>query len=124
MDYIQIWGIFKPDQEATENDETLQAALSAQVCKTNFENRGAAVHDRNVPKKSQEPRSPKQASSNVLKLTQVVFDLKDEMGSMRKAMTNAGISFDKSPNEPKPREQSANGKQKDKFAGTAKMKNT
>ena len=42
---------------------------------------------------------------------------------MRKAMTRAGITFDKSPNEPQPREKSANGKQKGKFAGTAKMKN-
>ena len=42
---------------------------------------------------------------------------------MRKAVTKAGISFDKSPNGPKPREQSANGKQKGKFAGTVKTKN-
>ena len=79
----QIGGMFKPDDEATENDESLQAALSAQVCKANYENRGAAVYDRNVPKKSQESRSPKQASLDISKLTQVVFDLKAEMGSMR-----------------------------------------
>ena len=63
-----------------------------------------------------------QSISDFSKLMQVVFDMKAEMGSMCKAMTRA-ISFDKSPNEPKPREQSANGKQKGKFAGTAKMKN-
>ena len=45
------------------------------------------------------------------------------MGSMCMAMTRTGITFDKSPNEQQPREQSANGKQKGKFAGTAKMKN-
>ena len=39
---------------------------------------------------------------------------------MRRAMTNAGISFEKSPKGPKPREQSANGKQRNKFAGTVK----
>ena len=38
-------------------------------------------------------------------------------------MTRVGISFDKSPNKQKPREQAANGKQKGKFAGTAKTKN-
>jgi hypothetical protein len=35
---------------------------------------------------------------------------------MRKA---TGISFDRSPNKPWPREQAANGKQEGKFAGTA-----
>ena len=38
-------------------------------------------------------------------------------------MTNACISFEKSPSGPKPREQYANGKQKNKFAGAAKTKN-
>ena len=42
---------------------------------------------------------------------------------MLKAMSRAGISFDKSPNKQKPREQAANGKQKGKFAGTTRMKN-
>ncbi len=45
------------------------------------------------------------------------------MGSIRKAMIRSGISFDRSPNEQKPRESSANGKQKNNFAGTAKKKN-
>ena len=40
-----------------------------------------------------------------------------EMGIMRRAMTNAGISFDNAPNQRKPREQGAKGKQKGKFAG-------
>ena len=65
----QIKGIFKPDEGAKENEESLQAALSAQVRKTNYENRGAAVYDCIVPKKSQESRSPKQTSSDILKLT-------------------------------------------------------
>ena len=33
----QIGEIFKPDEEAPEDDYSLQAALSVQVCKTNFE---------------------------------------------------------------------------------------
>ena len=69
----QIGDIFKPDEEATENDESLQVALSAQVrqaklARVNCENRGAAVHDRNVPKRNQEPRSLKQAPSSISKL--------------------------------------------------------
>ncbi len=39
-------------------------------------------------------------------------------------MIRSGLSFEKSLNEQKPREQLANGKQKDKFAGAAKKKNT
>ena len=111
----QIGDIFKPDEEATENDESLQAALSAQVRRSNYVNRGMAAHDRNVPKKNQDTRSPKPSPTDLSKLVQVVFDMKAEMGCMRRAMTNAGISFEKSPSQlgpsgPKPREQSANGK--------------
>ena len=69
-------GIFKPDEEAPEQDESLQAALSAQVRKTDYENRG----DLNVPKKSQESRSPIPESLDISKLTQVVFDLKAKWG--------------------------------------------
>ncbi len=45
------------------------------------------------------------------------------MGFMCKAMIRSCISFDKSPNEQKLRELPINGKQKDKFAATAKKKN-
>ncbi len=34
----QAGGIFEPDEEDPEEDVTLQAALSAQVRKTNYEN--------------------------------------------------------------------------------------
>ncbi len=54
----QVEGIFKPDKEGMmEEDVTLQAALSAQVCKTNYENRGAAMQDRTVPKKNSDQRN-------------------------------------------------------------------
>jgi hypothetical protein len=42
---------------------------------------------------------------------------------MLKAMIRSGISFDKYPDEQKPREPPANGKQKKNFARTAKKKN-
>ncbi len=60
---------------------------------------------------------------DIAKLTQVVFNLKAEMGTMRKAMTKACISFNKPPNKHKQMEQSVNGKQKGKFAGKTKKKN-
>ncbi len=44
--------IFKPDEGAPEEDCLLQAALSAQVRKTIYENWGAAVQDRNEPKQN------------------------------------------------------------------------
>ena len=96
-----IGGIFRPDEEALENDESLQATLSAQVRKTNYENRGAAAYDRNGPKKNQDSKSPKPEPLDISKLMQLVFDMKAVMGSVRKAMTKAGISFDISPNKQK-----------------------
>ena len=46
--------------------------------------------------------------------------MKAEMGCMRKALSNAGITIERSPNVQKPRDQIAHGKQKNKFAGTAR----
>jgi hypothetical protein len=48
----QIGGIFKPDEEAPEEDESLQGTLSIQVCKTNYENRGAAAQNRTGPRRT------------------------------------------------------------------------
>ena len=68
----QIEEIFKPDEEAPEDDDSLQTALSTQIRTTNYETRGAAAYDHNGPKKNQESRSPKSESSGIAKLTQVV----------------------------------------------------
>ena len=62
-----IGGIFKPEEEESEDDDSLQAALSAQIRKTNYENLGAAAHARNGPK-NQKSRSLKQESSGISKL--------------------------------------------------------
>ena len=107
-----IDGIFKPEDEAAGDETSLQAALTVQVLRTNYENRGMATQERKAPKKNSDTltRSPKQSVSDFSKLMQVVFDMKAEMGCMRKAMVNAGMSFDKSPNEPKPREHLVDGK--------------
>ena len=73
--------------------------------------------------KNQGSRSPKSGPSEIVKLTQLVFEMKPNMGSMSNTIIRSGISFDRSPNEQKLLEQLANGKQKDKFAVTAKKKN-
>ena len=115
-----IGGIFKPEEEAAGDEESLQAALSAQVRRQTYENRGMAAQDCKGPKKNPDTRSPKQSVPDLAKLKQSVFDMKAEMDCMRKAMINTGMSFEKPPNVQKPREQFVNGKHMSKFAGTAK----
>ena len=103
-----IGGIFKPEEEAAGDEELLQAALSAQVRKPTYANRGMASQNRKGPKKNLDTRSPKQSVPDLAKLIQAVFDMTAEMGCMRKAMINAGISFERSPNVQKPRAQFVN----------------
>ena len=111
----QIGGIFKPGEESPET-----TIYYKRQCRLKFAKRimriGAQPHMIVMgQKKNKESRSSKPESSDISKLTQVVFDLNAEMGSMRKAMTRAGISFDKSPNKQKRREQAADGKQRGKL---------
>jgi hypothetical protein len=72
LSHNQIGAILKLDAEATKRDDSLQAVLSAQVRKINFHHRGAATHDCNGMKKSQESRSLEAESSDIVKLTQKV----------------------------------------------------
>ena len=83
-----VGGIFKPEDESAGDEASLQAALSAQVRRTNYEHRGMATQERKPIKKNSDQRSPKQSGSDLSKLMQVVFDMKAEMGCMRKAMIN------------------------------------
>jgi hypothetical protein len=53
----QVGGIFKPDEDGQEDDVTLQAALTAQVGKTNYENSVAVLQERTVPKKNSDSRN-------------------------------------------------------------------
>jgi hypothetical protein len=119
----QVRGIFKPGEEGTEDYVVLQAALLAQVRKPNYENRGAAVQVRTVPKKNSDPRNQRPEYQDSDKHIQLVLDMKAEMGSLRKAMIWSGILFDKLPNEQKQKNTSTNGKQKNNFPGTAKKRN-
>ena len=88
-----ISGIFKPEDESAGYEASLQAALSAQVRRTNYEHRGMAPQERKPLQKNPDQRTPKQSAVDFSKLMQVVFDIKAEMGCMRKAMINAGMSF-------------------------------
>ena len=63
---------------------------------------------------------PKYPASDIARLVQAVFDMKSELGIMRRALTNAGISLEKSPIVQKQKERFFTGKQKKSFAGTAK----
>ena len=50
----RIGSVFKPNEKEAQEDDSLQAALSAQVHKNNFEHRGALGKDRGGPKQSQQ----------------------------------------------------------------------
>ena len=73
-----VGGIFKPEDESAGDDASLQAALSAQVRRTNYEHRGMATQERKPIKKNSDQRSPKQSGADLSKLMQVVFDMKAE----------------------------------------------
>ena len=77
----QVGGIFKPEEEAAGDEESLQAALSAQIRRPTYENRGMAAQDRKGPKKNPDTRSPKQPAPDLAKLIQAVFNMKAEMGA-------------------------------------------
>ena len=116
----QVGGIFKAEEETANNEDSLQAALSANVQRQNYANRGMAAQDRRGPKKSPDQRPPKYPASEIARLVQAVFDMKSEMGIIRRALINSGISIEKSPTVQKQKEHFNNGKQKKSFAGTAK----
>jgi hypothetical protein len=53
-----------------KDDDSLQAALSAQARKTNFQHWGAAEYNRTGPKNSQESKFPRSDSLEMSKLKQ------------------------------------------------------
>ncbi len=71
--FSQVRGIFKPEEEGQEEDVTLQAALLAQVSKTNYENLGAATQDHTIPKKNSDPRNQRTDYQDRDKLIQLIF---------------------------------------------------
>ncbi len=57
------------------------------------------MQDRTVPKKNSDSRNQQSGYLDIDKLTQLVLDIKAEIGSMCKAMISSVISFDKLPSE-------------------------
>jgi hypothetical protein len=81
------------------------------------------MQKRPISKKNGYSRNQRPEPRERDKLYQLILDMKAEMGTMRKAMIDAGISCDKVPNEQKTKDVLSMGKQKNNFAGTAKMRN-
>ena len=69
-----------------------------------------AAQDRKGPRKTRNPddKSPKHSGSDLARLIKAVFDMKAEMGCMRKALMNAGISVETFPTVQKTKEQFVN----------------
>jgi hypothetical protein len=112
--------MFKPSVESPE-DDSLQAAMMAQARiqpKPVHQDKGNYAG----PKKKQDTRQSNHESPRMEKLMQVMYDMKAEMGALRRAFQQAGICVD-APHQKKNKEQHMNRNQKAKFAGIAKKAN-
>ena len=98
----RIGSVFKPVEEETPDEESLQAALSAQVRKNEY--KGMQGKDRG-PKQNTNPRPDRAESESDSKLIRLILDLKAEIGVLRKAMTIHGITIESAP--PRNKEQPA-----------------
>jgi hypothetical protein len=114
----RIGSVFKPIEDETQEDESLQAALSAQVRKNVY--KGTQGRDRGGPKQNPNPRPDRAESESDSKLIRLILDLKAEIGVLHKAMTIHGITIESAPTKYK--EQSAIVKQNGKFAGIAEKR--
>ena len=110
--------VFKPIEDENPEDESLQAALTAQVSKNEY--KGTQGKDRRGLKQSQNPRPYRAESESDSKLIRLILDLKAEIRLLHKSMTIHGITIESAPMKHK--EQSAVEKQNGKFAGIAKKK--
>ena len=86
----KIGSIFKPIEEEAPEDETLQAALTAQIRKSKY--KGTQAKHRTCPKHVQNSRPERAEQESDSRLTKLILDLKAEIGILRKAMVNHGIS--------------------------------
>ena len=114
----RIGSVFKPVEDDTPEEESLQAALSAQVRKNEY--KGMQGKDRGGPKQNTNPKPDRAESESDSKLIRLILDLKAEIGVLRKAMTIHCITIESAPTRNK--EQSATVKQNGKFAGIAKKR--
>jgi hypothetical protein len=117
----KIGSNFKPIEEEAPEDETLQAALTAQIRKSEY--KGTQAKNRTGPKHVQNSRPERAELVSDSRLTRHSLDLQAEIGVLRKAMVNHCISVESAPTSNKEKEQSAVVKQNGRFAGIAKKKN-
>ena len=89
----RISRVFKPIEDEIPEDESLQAALSAQVRKNKY--RGRRGKDLGGPKQSQNPRPYLAESESDSKLIRLI--LKAEIRVLRKAMTIHCITIESAP---------------------------
>jgi hypothetical protein len=111
---------FKLEVESPE-DDSLQAAMMAQARiqpKPVHQDKG----NHTGPKKKQDKMPGNHEAPRMDKLMQVMYDMKAEMGALRRALQQAGIRVD-APYQKKTKEQHINRSQKQKFAGIAKKAN-
>ncbi len=88
----RIGSIFKPIEEVAPEDEALQAALTAQICKSEYQGTQAKNHP--CPKHVQNSRPERLEQESDSRLTRLILDMKAEIGILRKAMVNHGISVE------------------------------
>jgi hypothetical protein len=110
----RIGSIFKPIEEEAQEDESLQAALMAQIGKSKF--KGAQAKNQSCLNHVQNSRAYRAEQESDLRLTRLILDLKAEIGILRKAMVNNGISIESAPTSNKLKEQPAVVKQNGRFA--------
>ena len=109
----RIGSVFKPVEDDTPEEESLQAALSAQVRQNEY--KGMQGRDQGCPKQNPNPIPDQAEFESDSKLIRLILDLKAEIGVLHKARTIHGITIESAPTKYK--EQSAIVKQNGKFAG-------
>ncbi len=70
----KIGCIFKPIEEEAQEDENLQAALTAQISKSEYQ--GTQAKNRNCPKHVQNSRPEREEHESDSRLTRLILDLK------------------------------------------------
>ena len=80
----RIGSIFKPIEEEAQEDETLQAALTAQICKSEYQ--GTQAKNQTCPKHVQNSRPERAEHESDSRLTRLILDLKTVSGVLLKAM--------------------------------------
>ena len=88
----RIGSIFKPIEEEAPEDESLQAALTAQICKSGY--KGIQVKNQFCPKHVQNLKPERAEQESDSRLNRLILDLKAEIGIFLKAMVNHCISLE------------------------------